>query len=148
MIDYRHLIIDLPHLQSIRQRIGSFFVAIVCWALWIYFFIPLVSLGGWLMGVRKLSQEIRWFGGYKSLLGLMELYGETVLAIAALWLLWTLYTSLRRGKTVDRPQPVNHAQLCETFAVDPVELDQCQHSSCVTVHFDDHGHIVHMEPKR
>lgn len=142
------LIINVPHLQSLQQRCSSFVVSVTCWLLWLYFLVPLVTLSGWLMGVRKLSKEIRWFGGYKSLMELMEVYGETILTIALLWLCWTLLTSLRRGRLGQQLPPLEQAELCRYFAVEAAELERCRTSQCVTVHFDEHGQIVHMEPDR
>lgn len=141
------LIINVPHLQSFKQRSSSFLVAVTCWLLWLYFLIPIVTLSGWLMGVRKLSKEIRWFGGYKSLMDLLELYGETILVIVLLWLCWTLFTSLRRSAAVQLQRPVTRDELCQCFAVDATELAYCQASQRITVHFDEHGHIVHMTPE-
>lgn len=140
------LIINVPHLQSFQQRFGSLVVSVTCWLLWLYFLVPVLTLSGWLMGVRKLSKEIRWFGGYKSLMDLLELYGETILIIVVVWLCWTLATSLRRSAPKQQPAPVSKAELCQYFAVADAELDHCQASQCITVHFDDHGHIVQMEP--
>lgn len=140
------LIINAPHLQSLQQRLGSYFVAVACWLLWIYFLVPIVTLSGWLMGVRQLAKEIRWFGGYKSLMELMELYGEAISLIAGLWLCWTILTSLlrRRSKAMNAT-PVTNADLCKSHAVDAAELERCQANQRITVFFDDHGQIVHME---
>lgn len=142
------LIINVPHLQSVQQRLGSWVVSVVCWLLWVYFLVPIVTLTVWLMGVRQLTQEIRWFGGYKSLMELLELYGETILVIALLWLAWTLLiTWLHRSADAASPPPaVSNADLCQRYNVDMAELSRCQASRRITVHFDEHGHIVHMEP--
>ena len=59
----KDIIINQPHLQSFWQKLGSFFLSLVSWILWLYFLFPLFTLGGWLMGVKNLSDEIRWFGG-------------------------------------------------------------------------------------
>ncbi|WP_054773570.1 poly-beta-1,6-N-acetyl-D-glucosamine biosynthesis protein PgaD, partial [Methylogaea oryzae] len=139
------LIINVPHLQTFQQRFGAFVVTVTCWLLWLYFLVPIVTLSGWLMGLRQLAKEIRWFGGYKSLMELMELYGEAVLVIVALWLCWTLLTSLRRSPPGQQPPPVGKAELCQAYAVAPADLDRCQNAQRITVHFDDHGHIVQME---
>ncbi|TAN50912.1 MAG: poly-beta-1,6-N-acetyl-D-glucosamine biosynthesis protein PgaD [Methylococcaceae bacterium] len=141
------LIINVPHLQSVQQRLGSWVVAVVCWLLWVYFLVPIVTLTVWLLGVRQLTQEIRWFGGYKSLMELLELYGETILVIALLWLCWTaLIAWLHRGDAAVALPPVSKADLCQSYGVDMAELTRCQASRRITVHFDEQGHIVHMEP--
>lgn len=144
------LIIDLPHLQSFGQRLGSWAVALLCWLLWLYFLTPLVTLGGWLLGVKELAREIRWFGGTKSLQELLWLYGETVLALAIFWLLWALYQHLRFRSAVDRranPVAVSDGELCAAYDVDPAQLRKARDSHWVTVHFDDHGHIVRLKPQ-
>ena len=46
----RPLIIERPELQSIVQRYGYVSVTVVCWFLWLYLFVPLLSLGGWFLG--------------------------------------------------------------------------------------------------
>ncbi|MEI6353094.1 MAG: poly-beta-1,6-N-acetyl-D-glucosamine biosynthesis protein PgaD [Methylococcus sp.] len=133
------LIIEMPHLQSFGQRLGSLFVAIACWSLWGYFLIPLVSLSGWLMGVRKFSAEVRWFGGYKSLIELLEIYGMTILGILIAWLIWTLGTSITRQRSKqDKPKKENR-YLDQDFMTDTVNLESSKALKTVTVWFDDQG---------
>ena len=133
------LIIEMPHLQSFGQRLGSLFVAIACWSLWGYFLIPLVSLSGWLMGVRKFSAEVRWFGGYKILIELLEIYGMTILGILIAWLIWTLGTSITRQRSKqDKPKKENR-YLDQDFMTDTVNLESSKALKTVTVWFDDQG---------
>lgn len=142
------LIIEMPHLQSLGQRLGSLFVAIACWSLWIYFLIPLVSLSGWLMGVRKFSAEVRWFGGYKSLIDLLEIYGITILGILVVWLLWTLGRSMscRRPPRVKHPR--NPVQLDAVFITPAIDLEMGKSLKTVTVWFDEQGLMTHTETTR
>lgn len=135
------LIIELPHLQSLRQRLGSWIVAIGCWVLWIYFLIPLVSLSGWLMGVRKFSAEVRWFGGYKSLIELLQMYGLTILAILAAWLLWTALTSLIR-RLPGRPGHLAAEGDESRLIVSPVNLAAARRQKAMTVTFNELGQIT------
>lgn len=135
------LIIELPHLQSLRQRLGSWVVAIGCWVLWIYFLIPLVSLSGWLMGVRKFSAEVRWFGGYKSLIELLQMYGLTILAILAAWLLWTALTSLIR-RLPGRPGHLDAEGDESRLIVSPVNLAAARRQKAMTVTFNELGQIT------
>lgn len=141
------LIIELPHLQSLGQRVGSLFVLLLSWTLWFYFLVPLVSLSGWLLGVRKFSAEVRWFGGYKSLIELLQWYGLAILIILAAWLCWTLYTSLH-NRTGARPEMVNprHDEPAPEFALPTAELDRWRHSDSqyITVFFTDQGQIAQL----
>ena len=95
------------------------------------------------MGVKSLSTEIRWFGGYKTLLELLQMYGSIIASIAFLWFCWTLYTSWRKSFIL----PVQQAQLddqklCESFQVTASQLQQGRLAKVVTVSFDDTGHIT------
>ena len=136
------LIIEHPHLQTVGQRIGSLCVSLLCWGLWIYFLVPLVSLSGWLLGVRKFSAEVRWFGGYKSLIELLQLYGLTILAILAVWLIWTLYTTLRHQRSAKRRAGTGQpATTMQDFALAGI-LEHRPQGSCVTAVFNEHGQII------
>jgi biofilm PGA synthesis protein PgaD len=139
----KDIIINQPHLQSFKQKCGSLFIAGLSWCLWLYFLVPLFTLGGWLMGVKSLSDEIRWFGGYKTLLELLELYALIIVLIAALWLLWSLLlTLLHAHKAGPSPVSISNEQLASAFAVDSNTLQQTKAAQCVTVHFDSHANIV------
>lgn len=143
----KEYIINAPQLQSLRKRISALLVWAVCWIMWIYLLVPLFTLSSWVLGDKSMINEMRWFGGYKSLLELMEIYVVTLLVMAALWLCWVLYRKVR--SRVMHPlahKVVNDAELCAFYQVKTGELQQCRDATMITVYFDDHGHIVHLEP--
>lgn len=139
----KDIIINQPHLQSFQQKFASLFLTALSWLLWLYFLLPLFTLGGWLLGVKNLSDEIRWFGGYKTLLELLELYGEIIVVIALIWLLWTLYLSwLHAGLTPKSFVQVSDRQLCEAFNIQEATLLQAKAGQKLSVYFDDHASII------
>ncbi len=141
----KEYIINTPQLQSLKKRVSSVFVWAVCWLMWIYLLIPLITLSSWLLGDKKMTAEMRWFGGYKSLLELLEIYFMTLLALAALWLCWVCFRALRIRATLPASHKIaDDADLCEFFQVKTDELQQCRSASLVTVYFDDHGQIVRL----
>lgn len=143
----KEYIINAPQLQSLRKRISALLVWVVCWIMWIYLLVPLVTLSSWVLGDKNMINEMRWFGGYKSLLELMEIYVVTLLVMAALWLCWVLYRTLRsRVMHPSAHKVVNDAELCAFYQVKTGELQQCRNATMITVYFDDHGHIVHLDP--
>lgn len=143
----KEYIINAPQLQTLRKRIGALFVWVICWVMWIYLLFPLVALSGWLMGDRKMINEMRWFGGYKSLLELMEIYLVTLLVMAILWLCWTFYRALRTRTILPSARKlITDQDLCKFYQVKAAELHQCQNAAMITVYFDDHGRIVHLDP--
>lgn len=139
----KDIIINQPHLQSFRQKCGSAFLSVLSWGLWLYFLLPLVTLGGWLLGVKNLSDEIRWFGGYKTLLELLVMYGETIASIAAIWVVWTLGLFVLHSR---RPPaavvPVDDERMSAAFRVETDALADARRSRKITVHFDDHAIIT------
>lgn len=144
----KEYIIYAPQLQSLKKRIGSLLVWAVCWVMWVYLLVPLITLSNWVMGDRKVINEMRWFGGYKSLLELMQIYVSVLLVMIAFWLCWSVYRAFRsRAARRIKHRVVDDAQLCEFYQVQNDELQQCRNASLITVYFDDHGHIVHLEPQ-
>lgn len=138
-MSYEGLIIDAPHLQSFCQRVGSFFVSILCWVLWIYFLVPVISLLGWLFGVRSFSAEVRWFGGYKSLLELLQIYAMTVLLIVLVWLLWSWLSTAFKKKAIIRQENENTPVFTE------INIAQEKEWKALTVTFDAQGKITKTE---
>lgn len=143
----KQYIINTPQLQSLQKRVGALFAWAICWVMWIYLLIPLVTLSSWILGDQKMINEMRWFGGYKSLLELMEIYFITLLAMVALWLCWIVYRMLRSKRVpFSANRIVSDMELCAFYQVKIGELQQCRDASMITVYFDDHGHIVHLDP--
>ena len=139
-------IINAPQLQSIQKRLGGFFSWQLCWAMWIYLLVPLVTLTSWVLGDKKMINEMRWFGGYKSLLEILQIYLISLLVMAGLWLIWIIYRSLLTRVVKKRPYPtVSNADLCEFFQVNQRELQNCQEAQLMTVFYDEQGHIVQLE---
>lgn len=142
----KDIIINQPHLQSLQQKCGSVFMSILSWMLWIYFLWPIFTLGVWLMGVKDLSDDIRWFGGYKSLLDMLALYGEIIVLIALLWLIWSLFLSwLSNRKTPSAASPVTEQAMSTTFKVAKQQLQQAKKSHKITVHFDENALITALD---
>ena len=50
-------IINAPQLQSIQKRLGGFFSWLLCWAMWIYLLVPLVTLTSWVLGDKKMIND-------------------------------------------------------------------------------------------
>ena len=143
----KDIIIDRPELQSFQQRCGSAFLAVMSWLLWLYFLLPLFTLSGWLMGLKSLSDEIRWFGGYKTLLELLGLYGAIILSIAAIWLAWVTFLLLRSrasAKPVERVA-VSEPQLAKAFNVQLATLAAAKQQQKLTVHFDQNALITRID---
>ncbi len=135
------LIINLPHLQSRRQRHGAMLLSLLCWA---WFLMPLVTLGGWLLGFRFLAQEVVWLGGWRSLQQLVGTAAGIVLSLVAMWTVWTLFDMRRRRQPA--PQPATGlADVPAAFGVAAADLDRARAARLTTVHFDN-GKVAAVVP--
>ncbi len=139
-------IINTPQLQSLQKRLGGFFAWLLCWAMWIYLLIPLVTLTSWVLGDKKMINEMRWFGGYKSLLELLQIYFISLLVMAGLWLIWIVYRALLTFSIKKIPiSLVTDANLCDFYQVKNTELQACRQAKQITMFYDDQGHIVKLK---
>lgn len=139
-------IINYPQLQSHQKRISGMIVWALGWLMWIYLLIPLITLSSWLLGDKTMANEMRWFGGYKSLLELLEIYVVTLLVLAMLWLVWVISHALRKHPVIPAAtHTVTDSELCIFYQVSNDELQLCRSAQLTSVYFDDHGHIIHME---
>ena len=144
----RAWIINKPHLQTRQQKISAFCITSLSWLLWLYFWLPLFTLAGGLMGVKSLSTEIRWFGGYKTLLELLELYGGIIAGIVLFWLCWTALMAWRKPVSVPQKTLLNDKSLCRFFQISAPQLQQGRVAKVMTVSFDEAGHITDIKPTR
>lgn len=141
------LVINAPHLQTRRQRIGAVAIAVAGWLLWCYFLFPLVALGCWFLDDDECSQWVNLSGGYLNLKDILTIYVKTVVAIVLTWIFWTLYDGIRRWRAKPAParQPLGAQAMSEAFQVDLQALERCRASRYAVVHFDPQGRIVGLE---
>ncbi len=144
----KNYIINVPQLQSLQKRLGALCAWAICWIMWIYLLVPLVTLTSWMLGDKKLINQMRWFGGYKSLLELMQLYAFTLLIMIILWFGWIAIKLIRKSsKPTKSQQVVTDTELCEFYHVNAEELIPCRNARLITVYFNDQGRIIQLEPQ-
>ena len=143
MKDY---IINAPQLQSFSKRISGIGITVICWIMWGYLLFPIITLINWLRGDYNVINEMRWFGGYKSLLELMEIYVGTLIILGIVWLFWVLMRKLRRKRVLPAAQKVvTDEEISLFYHVDKNQIGYFQHQQNVTVFFDESGKIIALE---
>jgi len=141
------LVINSPHLQTGSQRLGAAALNLLGWLLWCYFFFPLVSLGCWVMDFDQCSQWVNLSGGYLNLRAVLVFYMESVTVLVVVWLAWVAYNQAKRQnrKVLPAFPVVSRGELSSTFNVPQTDLEECQKSAFVVVHFDPNGQIIGLE---
>ena len=137
------LIINLPHLQSRRQRHGALLLSLLCWG---WFLMPLVIVGGWLLGFHVLAQEVVWLGGWRSLQYLAGVATSMILVLVGLWTLWTMGQIARGARVKDKPALVPPGEVSQVFGVTDAMLAMALPARLVTVHFGAGGGITGITP--
>ncbi len=141
-------IINLPQLQSFSQRLGAIAVWLICWLMWIYLLLPFLTLCGWLLGDHNLTDEMRWFGGYKSLLQLLQIYLITLLVLIGICLAWVIYHFIRQPVLIPAANKVvSDAEIMNFYQVKLQEVRVCRKAQLVTVYFDEQGQVTLLTPE-
>ena len=98
-------IIDNPGLKSFIRNIGEWTVTVFMWGIWVYFFLPIVNIVLWLMGVRYFYSEVIAPRAYTELLSLLGNLGWIILGVFLVLRLWGYYNYARFGKLNRRKFP-------------------------------------------
>ena len=86
---------------------------------------------------------MRWFGGYKSLLELLEIYLGTLIILGVVWIAWILLRKLRRQRILPAAKKkVTDDEMATFYQVEKEKLVQSREQQNITVFFDEHGQIV------
>jgi poly-beta-1,6-N-acetyl-D-glucosamine biosynthesis protein PgaD len=115
-------IIDNPSLKSFFRNMGEWSFTMVMWGIWIYFFLPIINLILWLLGIRHFYLEIIQKSGYLDFLHLVERVGWIILIVFGILRLWGWYNYKKFGHLNRRkfPRSTTPEQLSKYFKI-PVE---------------------------
>lgn len=122
----RPLIIERPDLQTAGQRFGYLSLTFVCWFLWLYLFVPLLSLMAWFFGARTVYEVMLQNLSLAELGEILKIYGSGVALLTVTYLIWAI-TSYLRFRRVDRrspPQPATESALAASHHVPVQQLQQ------------------------
>jgi poly-beta-1,6-N-acetyl-D-glucosamine biosynthesis protein PgaD len=143
----RPLIIERPELQSVAQRYGYVSVTLVCWFLWLYLFVPLLSLGGWVLGGSLVYEQLILELDNPLMTDRLTKYVSFIAIFSAVYLGWALYNFLRwrgveRRKSV---RTVSADDLSTRFNLEKRRIRQLQFASKATVTNDELRHLLNPE---
>lgn len=82
------LIIERPDLQSWPLVLGSRLVTGAMWGLYVYLWLPLLTLLGWALGIDSAYEQMVKLGGYQIVLGLWLFFAAVILIMGGLLLGW------------------------------------------------------------
>ena len=142
----KEYIINVPDLQSLPKRLSGFALTVLCWFMWGYLLYPIITVINWLRGDYDVINEMRWFGGYKSLLELLEIYVATLMILGAVWLVWIVLRKLRRQHILPAAQKmVSETEIATFYHVETEQIQRFKNQKNVTVFFDADGKITNLQ---
>ncbi len=142
----KEYIINTPQLQSLPKRLSGFFVTIICWIMWGYLLYPIITVINWLRGDYGVINEMRWFGGYKSLLELLEIYIGTLAILGVVWIAWVLLRKLRLQRILPAAEKqVSDKEISLFYHVKTEKIRHFREQKNVTVFFDADGRILDLK---
>lgn len=139
-------IIYRPDLQSVRRRHVYAGISLVAWLIWLYLFVPLLTLVVWAFGVHRFDEYLLKSPANSAHVFLI--YGVIIVAAGVAFLLWATY-NLLRFRDKDRraaPDAVTASETAAYFGLRADQLDALRTLQVVRVHHDETGAISRVDP--
>jgi biofilm PGA synthesis protein PgaD len=135
------LIIERPELQSNAQRYGWSSITFIFWVLYIYLWLPLITLVAWWIGAKLFNVHFIQLSGYTGLIEKLGLYAAIILVISVILIGWAKIEHLRFK---DKPRrkgntAVTVAEVAHKYSIEESQLIQLRQEKSVVVHFSDKG---------
>ncbi len=139
------LIIDKPELQTPRQRVLFGAATVAAWMMWVYLWLPIITLVGWYFGVRHFHDVMITNSGASHFAQMIGWYALVILVICGSLVCWALYNWARfrdaKRRIID-PAKVRGREMVERTHVSREVLAGAQKLRSMTVQHDAHGVIV------
>lgn len=138
------LIIERPDMQTRLQKFGRISLAIFMWSLWLYLWLPLATIGLWLLGINITYTEAVTAKNAEEMFYSIANFAAIILGIVTIQYTWSLYNYLRfRNKTRrTSTQALENSELAKSAAMDEAYLWCIQRQRQVEIQHDDAGNIV------
>ena len=143
----RDLLINEPQLQSLHHKLGDTVLTAAMWGIYLYLWLPLVSLVAWLFGIQLFYHELIEAGGYLELLDKIALYATVIPAIFVVIISWSL-SNQRRFRGQERRNEVSEispAEMTAFFDVTTGEFERLRAASRIVIAIDENGRIEHID---
>jgi len=144
------LIIDQPLLIPLSRRIGWGSVTIAFWGIWVYLWLPFVTLAAWALGFHQASAQFTWTQDAAELQRLFILYIVIVAWLGGALLLWARIEYLR-FRNVNRravPSAATLDELAVYASLDADDMRAWQDERCLVASHDENGNMVEANIKR
>lgn len=139
--------IDVPELLRTSHRARDTVVTALMWGVYIYLWVPMLSLVAWLLGIEFAYDAMVRAGGGRALVAVLFAYSMILGVIFLTVTLWSLGNRLRfrhaeRRRGAGR---VTDAETCEHFGLSLEQLATLREAQRVVVVLDETGGLAGFE---
>lgn len=140
----KSLIIEKPELQSHAHRFGWSSITLFFWGLYIYLWLPFITLLAWWIGVKLFHLQIVELHGYAGVIGKLGLYSAIVVILSVTLIGWANIERFRFKDSARRivNTPVSVREIAKLFKLQESQLIQLRQKQSVIVRFSDKGHLT------
>lgn len=141
------MIIEQSSSLPVHYRIGWGCVTAAFWGVWLYLWMPLVTVAAWSFGFYQAQQHLQWEQAPGELKRLLMFYAVIAAALGGALLLWAAAEYMRfRNRNRRRASPPASTQDLARHACLPAEsLAAWQRLRCVTAYHDELGGLSQVQ---
>ncbi|NOU24493.1 MAG: poly-beta-1,6-N-acetyl-D-glucosamine biosynthesis protein PgaD [Methylotenera sp.] len=140
----RTLIIEKPELQSQAHRYGWSSITFLFWLLYIYLWLPFITLVAWWVGVELFHLQMVELNGYAGIVEKLGLYSAIVVIISIVLIGWAKIERYRFKDSIRRNgyTTVPVGEVAKVFELQESQLTELRKQKSVIVHFFDNGKLA------
>ena len=144
------VIINARKLLTRRARRRDRLLTMVLWGLYVYLWLPLISLAAWFFGLRFAYTLVERAGGPESLLNLLYWFGVFLLVISATIIGWSALQRARfAGNERRTSTPTLSAEDELSFwQISQAELDLLRNENQLLVEFDEQAQLSRVQLRK
>ncbi|MGD8324143.1 MAG: poly-beta-1,6-N-acetyl-D-glucosamine biosynthesis protein PgaD [Gammaproteobacteria bacterium] len=137
----RHVHFSAPEEMTPRERARDTLITAILWAVYLYLWVPLVSLLAWAMGFEFAYDVMVRAGGARDLLPILLEYLVVVSIIFSAFTIWSVSNRLRYRdlKRRARRAPVRDEALSEYFQIPVSQIAAMRSRQVIHVSIDEGG---------
>jgi biofilm PGA synthesis protein PgaD len=130
-----------------RHRARDTVLTLMMWGVYIYLWIPLITLGAWLAGFERFYEVMIIYGGFNVVMGLLKWYAMTIVVIAIFVIGWSAINYYRfHDKERRNAAPTASArEISEFFELSEAQVDRAASSRRLVIALDEHGRIAEIK---
>ena len=140
------LIIEHPEWQTPKQRFLLGSITLAFWMAWFYLWVPIISIIGWVLGIKLFHYQMITLGGLNGFFGMLAWYAIGVFLLGGSLIAWATY-NIQRFKNANRRGPrkvITDEIQAEYFKVEVSDVQAWRKSQILAVTLDEHAQITNV----